>query len=147
MKSAQYSSSAVLSYPSIAKSRGTIRRHYLAWRLQQHIPERCDDPRCRYHNDPLTWNRSPLPLILDHISGNTKDNTPQNLRLLCPNCESQLETRGGHNVGRIHNEPAGGYQVKHRNGRVDAHAFPGGVKMTASVASVRAHVTADEDDA
>jgi hypothetical protein len=34
----------------------------------------------------------PLSLQLDHIDGNSDNNKPLNLRLLCPNCHSQTET-------------------------------------------------------
>jgi hypothetical protein len=34
----------------------------------------------------------PLTLQLDHIDGNSDNNLPKNLRLLCPNCHSQTET-------------------------------------------------------
>lgn len=35
------------------------------------------------------WNGLPLTLQIDHKNGNRKDDTPKNLRLLCPNCHSQ----------------------------------------------------------
>jgi hypothetical protein len=50
---------------------------------------------------PWVWNGKPLKPILDHKEGNNTDNYPNMLRLLCPNCESQLDTRGGRNKGRI----------------------------------------------
>jgi 5-methylcytosine-specific restriction endonuclease McrA len=43
------------------------------------------------------WRGKPLSLQLDHINGNTHDNTLDNLRLLCPNCHSQTDTWGGKN--------------------------------------------------
>lgn len=39
-----------------------------------------------------THNGIPLTLQLDHIDGNSDNNTPSNLRLLCPNCHSQTST-------------------------------------------------------
>lgn len=41
------------------------------------------------------WLDKPLSLHLDHINGNNKDNTLENLRFLCPNCHSQTETYCG----------------------------------------------------
>ena len=33
-----------------------------------------------------------IPLEVDHIDGNWKNTTPENLRLLCPNCHSLTDT-------------------------------------------------------
>lgn len=38
------------------------------------------------------WNNQELTFILDHIDGNADNNERINLRLVCPNCDSQLET-------------------------------------------------------
>lgn len=38
------------------------------------------------------WNGQPLVFALDHINGNNRDNRLKNLRLLCPNCDSQQPT-------------------------------------------------------
>src|SRR5262249_46297092 len=55
----------------------------------------------RFYTKPLVWNGESLPLILDHKEGNRLDNRPEKLRYLCPNCDSQLTTRGGLNKGRV----------------------------------------------
>jgi hypothetical protein len=48
-----------------------------------------------------------MSLVLDHINGvNDDDYTPSNLRLLCPNCNSQTPTFCGRNMKRRHREPA-----------------------------------------
>ena len=72
----------------------------------------------------MIWNDKPLRPILDHVSGNSRDNSPENLRFLCPNCDSQNhETKGGANAGRIKSiNKKGSYQVKNRDGNVAAHA-------------------------
>lgn len=41
------------------------------------------------------WYGRKLVLILDHINGIFNDNKIENLRLLCPNCNSQTETFAG----------------------------------------------------
>lgn len=39
------------------------------------------------------------PLVADHIDGNWRNNTEDNLRLLCPNCDSLTPTYAGLNRG------------------------------------------------
>jgi len=38
------------------------------------------------------WHGHRVPLELDHINGDRRDNRLANLRILCPNCHSQTET-------------------------------------------------------
>jgi len=45
-------------------------------------------------------NGNPLTFILDHIDGDSTRNSPDNLRFVCPNCDSQLPTYKSKNVGR-----------------------------------------------
>src|SRR5208283_438543 len=44
------------------------------------------------------WNGEPLVLRLDHENGVSDDNRHENLRLVCPNCDSQLPTFAGRNI-------------------------------------------------
>jgi hypothetical protein len=141
MKSDQTS---VLCMSGQPKSRQTVRRHYLAWRKEQGIPDRCDNASCPFFTAALQWNGQLLPLILDHNSGNASDNRPDNLRLLCPNCDSQNpSTRGGANAGRIAVLPGGSYQVRNRDGTQDAYVngVNFGVQATGQVGTVTAIVS------
>lgn len=38
------------------------------------------------------WNGKELHFVLDHIDGDASNNLECNMRLLCPNCDSQLDT-------------------------------------------------------
>lgn len=53
--------------------------------------------KCQICNMEPEWNGKPLTLILDHINGKNNDNRISNLRLVCPNCGSQLNTFAGRN--------------------------------------------------
>ena len=46
------------------------------------------------------WMGKPIPLTLDHTDGNYKNNTPENLRLVCGNCGMLLPTFTGRNRGK-----------------------------------------------
>jgi len=48
--------------------------------------------RCLHCNNLEEWNNKILKFELDHINGDRRDNSRQNLRLLCPNCHAQTET-------------------------------------------------------
>jgi hypothetical protein len=53
--------------------------------------------RCYACPQGTEWNGKSLVLVLDHISGVKSDNRRENLRLLCPNCNSQQDTFTGRN--------------------------------------------------
>jgi len=46
------------------------------------------------------WNGKKIVMVLDHINGINNDYRIENLRMLCPNCNSQMETFAGRNQRR-----------------------------------------------
>lgn len=69
---------------------GTVLKKYL---IEKH-GEKCFE--CGLEG---TWNNKPIVLQLDHIDGDSDNNLPKNLRLLCPNCHSQTENFGSKGKG------------------------------------------------
>ena len=55
------------------------------------------EDQCKLCERPPIWEGKPLVLRLDHINGVRNDNRVVNLRLLCPNCDSQTSTYCGRN--------------------------------------------------
>ncbi|MGW7435839.1 HNH endonuclease signature motif containing protein [Streptomyces sp. NPDC054849] len=56
--------------------------------------------QCRMCGIEPLWQGYPLPLEVDHIDGDWRNNRPENLRLLCPNCHSTTDTYRGRAKGR-----------------------------------------------
>ena len=69
--------------------RGTIKRTMLAMGVEH---------KCQICG--LTdWLGKPISMILDHINGRADNNMPDNLRLICHNCDSQTDHYKGRNKG------------------------------------------------
>ena len=81
-------------YQSAEKYLGTERR-IQTWKLKLKLfreglkEHRCE---CCGINE---WMGKPISLQLHHIDGNNKNNTIENLQILCPNCHSQTENYCG----------------------------------------------------
>ena len=115
------------------RKQNLVRRYFLAWRVANGLPrERCDVPTCTFYTQPTVWNGKPFKLILDHITGNARDNTPLNLRFLCPTCNSQTPTYSGRNKGRIQQFDHG-YHERVSLGVQNAYVFPPALEVKASL--------------
>ncbi|MFF8934149.1 HNH endonuclease signature motif containing protein [Streptomyces paradoxus] len=56
--------------------------------------------RCALCGAEAVWRGRPLPLEVDHVDGNWRNNRIENLRLLCPNCHSTTDSYRGRGKGR-----------------------------------------------
>lgn len=56
--------------------------------------------RCAICGAAAEWQGLPLAFVLDHIDGDASNNHRENLRLVCPNCDSQLPTFKARNRGQ-----------------------------------------------
>lgn len=57
--------------------------------------------KCAICGSQNIWNNQELKFILNHIDGDWKNHAKTNLRLICPNCNSQLDTtKNNHGNGR-----------------------------------------------
>ena len=65
--------------------------------IRQYLMER-NIYECVMCSNKGEWNGKPLVLQLDHIDGNPKNNTLDNVRWLCPNCHTQTDTWGTKNM-------------------------------------------------
>lgn len=61
------------------------------------------------------WNNKPIIFVLDHIDGDASNNLRINLRLVCPNCDSQLDTYKSKNKNSARKER---YLLNYKNGPV-----------------------------
>lgn len=71
---------------------------------------------CDVCNNPNQWDGKPLVLILDHIDGNAANNTRKNLRLICPNCDSQTDTYKSKNKNSARKER---YLLNYKNYKIE----------------------------
>ena len=84
--------------------RGAIREYILN-------EQECKCAICGISN---IWNDKELKFVLDHIDGDAANSCRENLRLICPNCDSQLDTFKSKNKQSARNARRE-WQEEHRN--------------------------------
>ncbi|MBZ9644435.1 HNH endonuclease signature motif containing protein, partial [Streptomyces sp. PSKA30] len=70
-------------------------------RLKRAMLELGIKEQCALCGIEAVWLGEPLPLEVDHIDSNWRNNRVENLRFLCPNCHSTTDTYRGRSVGRL----------------------------------------------
>lgn len=72
-------------YPYCVTTNDTRRRVVRKY-LEETVGHKCS--KCGI----TTWNGQPVPLVVDHIDGDSSNHSVDNLRLLCYNCDAQTDT-------------------------------------------------------
>ena len=72
----------ILPIGANTRPRGYVREH-----IMQEQNNKC--AICGIDN---LWNKLELIFVLDHLDGQSINNHRDNLRMICPNCDSQLDT-------------------------------------------------------
>lgn len=85
--------------------RGTLKRRILSDNLIKY--------ECCFCGNNGEWLNKKISLILDHINGVNNDNRLENLRFLCPNCNSSLDT---------HCKGSKGYELKNKIKEKEEHS-------------------------
>ncbi|MCX2928883.1 HNH endonuclease [Mycobacterium sp. CVI_P3] len=73
----------------------TTRNHYIRIHLNT-----AQSGCCAICGGSNLWLGLHLAFVLDHIDGDPTNNRRENLRLVCPNCDSQLPTYKSRNRGK-----------------------------------------------
>ena len=94
-----------------AYSRGSLKRRLYTTGLKKRNCELCGQGE--------VWQGRRMALILDHINGVATDNRLENLRIVCPNCASTLDTHCGRNLGLIQDRVCEECGASYRPGHVD----------------------------
>ena len=68
---------------------------------KKYFQDNYSEYKCSICGQDPYWNGKSMTLILDHINGINNDDRLENLRWVCPNCNSQLETTNGKNIQRL----------------------------------------------
>jgi transposase-like protein len=92
-------------------SRGSLKKRLYATGLKQRACELCAQGE--------EWCGRRMALILDHINGVATDNRLENLRIVCPNCASTLDTHCGRNLRLVQDRVCEHCEAAYRPNRLE----------------------------
>jgi hypothetical protein len=79
---------------------GNIAVDQLSRNIRKYIFEKYDSKCCECGWSETNQHTGTIPLEVEHIDGNHRNNKESNLKLLCPNCHSLTESYRGANKGK-----------------------------------------------
>ena len=80
------------------QSIGIVSRH-----IKKYLRRKYNNKCCLCGWSKINSITGVIPLVADHIDGNWRNNIENNLRLICPNCDSLTATYAGLNKGNGRN--------------------------------------------
>ena len=78
---------------------GLLSTGVVSWHIKRYLREKFGNKCCLCGWSKVQAITKKVPLVADHIDGNWQNNKEDNLRLLCPNCDSLTPTYCGLNRG------------------------------------------------
>lgn len=81
------------------EERGLQRLGLVSKHIKRYLREKFRNKCCLCGWSEINQKTGLVPLVADHIDGNWQNNTEENLRLICPNCDSLSPTFAALNKG------------------------------------------------
>lgn len=81
------------------KEIGLIATGVVSGHIKKYLRIKYSDKCCLCGWSEINPKTGKVPLVADHVNGNWRDNSEENLRLLCPNCDSLSPTYAALNKG------------------------------------------------
>ena len=80
--------------------------------IKRYLRRKFGDKCCLCGWSKVNIKTGKVPLVADHVDGNWRNNVENNLRLICPNCDSLTSTYAGSNKGNGRNDRAPSKRAK-----------------------------------
>ncbi len=80
------------------KEKGTRGEYQISMHIKRYLFEKYNNKCARCGWGILNTYTNNIPLEIEHVDGNFKNNKEENLILLCPNCHSLTSTYKGANI-------------------------------------------------
>lgn len=95
-----YQSQRLIAEWKSGKRSGLQRQGIVSTYVKKYLREKYGDKCCICGWNEINLITHKVPLVADHIDGDWQNNSEENLRLICPNCDSLSSTYAALNKGR-----------------------------------------------